>query len=334
LKYFLERGIFQDTRARSAQKCCIFCRNTTDWINETAGQPVLYSTLVPQYQENTVQESVLICDSCVLKIDAYKDLADFACTDSCKLCHEDYLVEPNEFQSRMEEGRGLHICDACLNLEGFLGYDYLQVDSCPSCRTDNVRKISLTALAKEAKVCENCEVDIAIDRDRGDWETEDEEAEIFAARNQEAIRNARKGIYENIEEKEVKSEPPKRSSSPSRIYKKLNFTPLGHEFDEPENIYICLYETGWLTDRCITFDLVELDSDRLERQSNHKLINESWVTWNLIVFDLNDTNNSDPTHKKYYPFEAESFELIEEDAMNMAFDVLDALKQKTQFDYD
>lgn len=284
--------------------------------------------MIPQYQNRQVSQSVLVCDSCLLKLQTYRDLSEYACTDVCSSCGNDYLVDPIELDRRInEEGRGKHICDDCLTVEGFGGYNYIQKHTCSSCNTDSPYMISLKPEEPTVYICDNCKTDeLDIDNhEEAEWDGElgDEQMSKTAHASVEKARKTPQNVAEKY-----------REGAGPFVYQMVTSdtkSDIG-----PANIWAKIYELepDDYLGRLMTFDLVEISPEELtenilpvidQPKKYNKIIKPNWITWNLLWYD--HYRETETTHSEFFQVCPEGFDSLYRAADQLSIYVIDKLKQ-------
>lgn len=223
----------------------------------------------------------------------------------------------------MEAGeRGRHLCDDCLIAEGFHGYNYMQSERCGSCREDEMYPISLKAeKPRNNAVCDKCLIGPREDDAESELPFDELEDEHESRFSRSSVEKGRK-LYETAPKFK------ERENERTCVYHQIDISmdTLGSSHSEPENIFARIYEieTDAYMGRVITYDLIEIDPEKLEHIGIDQ-IKPTWKLWTLMTY------SSDPedeiAHSEIYECNPEGLNALYAAATKLSKYVLDALKQ-------
>ena len=323
---FIEEGTLRKIHNR---KQCVFCdagHPHLDWM----GNQKLYDSTMPSYSNETVEYPIKICDACLihayhLKKKIGDGIAGELCVDHCIECRQYYMVEPNEWDRRLyKEGRGLHMCDTCLLDKGYGNHSYIERRTCPHCDAESDFYISLMHQWGE-KRCDNCDniQSKKVEEELDDYLSQRKENDLI----KKAIKDA---LKKSKEDDDVDIYIDKHQTEKTNFaFYKCDVEPMGYFHQEPNNIYMAIYEIQKDNNRCVTFDLVEFDQSYLvEIEFDVNQINIAKIIATIKSFAEQDDEDStfDFLHHDYFIWSVEGFNNLYRCANEMAQNYINEIR--------
>lgn len=304
LNTFFEEGQFNliDYKTHS----CVFCDyNPKEDILER--EKVLFDNIIPQASTDIIHYPVKVCESCLVHLYFLStDISFNASIDCCKSCRGYYLVEPDEYERRISltetaSGRGIYTCDGCLIDAGFGNTKYVRQKTCVNCTKDTSYNIALTEIEEMLYLCSDCENNH--NEDAGFNDLNDEQSEKI-------IRDQIKLAKEH---------------SVKYGYEKVEAKTLGNGYGMPENIYIQIYELFGKSERCVTYNLVEIVPWKLEAiKGNTRAITIDMISLEVLKYIPRELQYNVPRinkpheHDEYFTFTIQGFESLRKSAREAA----------------
>lgn len=292
---FIETGSIKLPVSGAHANKCIFC-DSEDFDWDHGEEIVLTENTLPQYSDTVVRPFIKICDKCLVDIYFSRDITELNNIDCCKSCKNYYLVDPDEFERRMSdegEGRGMNTCDGCLIEAGLLGESYIQHSTCAKCSKDKEYSISLTEMIEYEFLCSSCE--------------DERQEEIYAGRLDELEEEEARRAHDEIKKARERSDK-------DYGYIKLDISSLGHGYGQPENLFAQVYKIPVKGENHITFDLVEIDPEKLEKITNFRQIMPDMITWSPVQY----SPYAEDGHDDYFTFSINGFMYLKKVAEELA----------------